>query len=240
MSWIPKRFWNSATVEETEGGFTVRLDGRAVKTPAKAAFTLPTIAMAEAAAAEWQAQGEVIDPNTMPVTRAANAAIDKVSHQFAEVAEMLAAYGDTDLLCYRAAGPEGLVARQCAVWDPLLDWAAATYGARLLPIEGVMHHGQDPKALAKLAAPLQAMTPFELTAMHDLVSLPGSLVIGLAAIAGAKPGPDLWAVSRVDEDWQAEQWGADEEAAEQAQIKAEAFAAALRFWQLCRAESPRT
>ena len=239
MSWIPKRFWKAAVAEEVPCGYTVRLDGRSVKTPAKADFTLPTLAMAEAAASEWQAQDDVIDPNTMPVTRAANAAIDKVAHQFDEVAEMLAAYGDADLLCYRADGPEALVKRQAERWDPLLEWAADTFGARLMLAEGVMHAAQRPEALAKLAAPLQDMTPFEMTAMHDLVSLSGSLVIGLAAIGGERPGEELWALSRIDEDWQAEQWGEDEEAVEHAQIKAEAFAAALRFWLLSQTESDR-
>lgn len=229
MSWTAKRFWKEARVQAEGDGFTVRLDGRGVKTPAKAAFVMPTRAMAEASAAEWDAQEETIDPLTMPVTRAVNAAIDKVSHQFDEVAEMLAAYGDADLTCYRAASPVALVARQAEVWDPLLDWAEKTYGARLSPVAGVMHAPQDAAALARLRAPLFAMTPFELTAMHDLVSLSGSLVIGLSAFTGAQTKERLWLASRTDELWQIEQWGADDLAEEEAALKEQAFFDAVRF-----------
>lgn len=234
--WAPKRFWTDATVEPRGRGFTVRLDGRAVKTPAKAAFEMPSRALAEAAAEEWRAQQDVVDPKTMPVTRAVNAAIDKVTPQFGEVVALLAEYGDSDLTCYRAAAPAGLVARQAEIWDPLLDWAAQTYQARLIPVEGVMYASQDARALANLAAPLGKMTPFELTAMHDLVSLSGSLVIGLAGFDGARPLDALWQASRVDEDWQIAQWGADEEAAEVAQAKRAAFMQAGQFLDSLRDE----
>lgn len=234
--WAPKRFWSEATVEPVDAGYTVRLDGRAVKTPAKAPFYMPTRALAEAAAAEWRAQKDLVDPKTMPVTRAVNAAIDKVTAQFDEVVALLSEYGDSDVTCYRAASPAGLVARQVEIWDPLLDWAAQTYRARLIPVEGVMHVAQDPAALAKLAAPLGQMTPFELTAMHDLVSLSGSMVIGLAGFDGARPLEELWAASRVDEDWQIAQWGADEEAAEVAEAKRAGFLQAGRFLDSLRDE----
>lgn len=232
--WAAKRFWTGAEVAPAEaGGFTVTLDGRAVKTPAKAPLVLPTRALAEAVAAEWQAQGEKIDPGTMPVTRAANSAIDKVTPQHAEVVEMLAAYGGTDLLCYRAEAPEALAARQAQAWDPLLDWAAETYDARLNVGAGVMHIPQPADALRKLRAPVAAMTPFELAGFHDLVALSGSLVIALATVAGVAPPEELWAASRIDETWQEEQWGTDAEAAEQAETKRRAFLAAQRFYALC-------
>lgn len=235
--WKAKRFWNSASVVEQGEGFSVELDGRAVKTPAKAALVLPSRAMAGAVAAEWDAQEEVIVPTSMPVTRAANAAIDKVTHQHREVADMVAGYGDSDLLCYRADGPEELVTRQAKAWDPLLDWADKTYGARLLPVEGVMHAPQDPGALEKLAAPVHAMTPFQLTAFHDLVGISGSLVLGLAAIRDHLSAEELWALSRVDESWQQERWGVDEEAAEIAERKKNEFCAAKRFYDLCAPDS---
>ncbi len=129
--WTAKRFWQAATAEATEGGFTVRLDGRPVKTPAKAPLVLPTLALAQAIAAEWDAQTGTVRPATMPLTRAANSAIDKVAPMRAEVIAELAGYGGTDLLCYRAEGPEALVARQAAAWDPLLDWAATALRAPL-------------------------------------------------------------------------------------------------------------
>lgn len=131
--WKQKRFWKTVGVEPEGAGFAVALDGRRVKTPAKAPLVVPTQAMAGAIAAEWDAQVEVVDPLSMPNTRSANAAIDKVTIQFAEVADMLAEYGDSDLLCYRAETPEELVARQSENWDAALDWAAEALGARLAP-----------------------------------------------------------------------------------------------------------
>lgn len=230
--WQPKRFWKQAQVEACEGGFTVRLDGRPVRTPAKAAMMLPTQAMAEAIAQEWDAQEKLIDPRTMPVTRGANAAIDKVSTQRVEVIDLLSEYGDSDLLCYRAAGPEGLIKRQAEGWDPMLDWAADTLGARLLVGEGVMHVVQKPDALAKLAKEVAAFDDFALAGVHDLISLSGSLVLALAVTRKAIAAEEAWALSRVDEDWQAEQWGADEEATAAALTKKVAFLDAERFYRL--------
>lgn len=230
--WAKKRFWKETGVVEVEGGYTVELDGRRVKTPAKAPLTLPTRAMAEAIAAEWQAQEKEIDPNTMPVTRSANAAIDKVAIQHGEVADMLAEYGGSDLLCYRAAQPVELVARQAERWDPMLDWAGEKLGAKLQPVSGVMHMAQDQAALDRLKTQVNALSNFEMAAFHDLVSLSGSLVLGFAAVHQARPIEDLWTLSRLDEDWQEEQWGVDEEAAEQAEIKRQAFLHADFFFRL--------
>ncbi len=230
--WKAKRFWKSADVAETEAGFTVHLDGRAVKTPAKAPLVVPTHAMAQAIAAEWDAQDGHIDPNKMPVTRAANAAIDKVSHQHAEVAQMIAGYGDTDLICYRADSPVELVARQAAAWDPLLEWAAEALGARLKPVTGLMHSPQDPKALAALAQRVHQLDAYRLTAFHDLVGLSGSLIIGFAALHDLHDIQALWRLSRVDETWQEDLWGVDEEAQEQAAKKESEFQSAKIFYDL--------
>lgn len=231
--WKAKRFWKEATVEQVDGGFAVRLDARPVKTPAKRALVLPTQAMAEAIAAEWDAQEEEIKPHLMPATKTANAAIDKVAVQHAEVADMLAAYGDSDLLCYRADGPEGLVARQAAEWDPMLDWGAETLGARLVPRVGVMHEPQDPEALARLSGLTHGLSTFELAAFHDLVSLSGSLILGFAAARQARDLEDIWTISRLDEIWQAEQWGKDDEAEAMAGLKRESFLHAGRMFTLC-------
>lgn len=233
-TWAAKRFWKVATAVEVEGGWSVELDGRGVRTPAKAPLVVPTRAMAEGIAAEWDAQEDKVDPTAMPITRSANAAIDKVTKQFDEVAEMLAAYGDSDLLCYRATGPEALVARQAARWDPLLDWAADVFDARLAPVSGVIHAPQEAQALANLAARVSAFTPFELTAFHDLVSISGSLVLGLAATEGHMSAAELWDLSRLDETWQEEQWGVDEDASAQAALKKQAFEHANRFFRMCR------
>ena len=232
--WKARRFWKEATVAEEDGGFTVRLDGRPVRTPAKRAIVMPTRAMAQAVAAEWEAQEEEVRPDLMPATRTVNSAIDKVATQHAEVAAMLAAYGDSDLLCYRADHPEGLVARQQAAWDPMLDWAAEALGARLDTRSGIMHRPQPSEALEELSRRTHALGAFELAAFHDLVSLTGSLILGFAAAEGAFPPEDIWARSRIDEEWQAEQWGRDEEAEAQAAVKKEAFLHAHRMFTLCR------
>lgn len=232
--WSLKRFWESVGVADCDSGYRIELDGRPVHTPAKAPLIVPTRPLAEAIAEEWDAQQERVDPDVMPLSRAANAAIDKVRHQHSEVADMIAAYGDADLLCYRAESPEGLVARQCAAWDPLLEWAADHLGARLRPVNGVMHVPQDPVALGAMSGWVHDLDSFALTAMHDLVSMSGSLVIGFAAIHGQSPPEELWNASRIDETWQEELWGTDAEAAATTARKRAAFLQAHRVYALSR------
>lgn len=232
-AWKPKRFWKIATVEAVDGGWTVRLDARPVKTPAKAPLVVPTEAMAQAIAAEWDAQHGEVRPETMPFTRAANSAIDKVTPQLAEVVEIVAAYGGTDLLCYRATGPEPLVQRQADNWDALLDWASDSLGARLIHVAGVMHIAQDRVAQDALTARVAALTPFQLAAFHDLVALSGSLVLAFAVTDGRLDAEDAWQLSRIDENWQIEQWGEDDEAIAAAAVRHEAFVQAARFYGLC-------
>lgn len=231
--WAPKRFWTKAQVAPAPDGFTVTLDGRSVKTPAKTPLVVPTEALAEQIAAEWQAQKDKIDPRTMPFTRTANSALDKVAVQHAEVAQMLADYGDSDLLCYRAEMPAELANRQADLWDPVLDWAAQTLGARLQPRVGIMHRPQDPQSLEALKTRVFRQTPFELAAFHDLVSMTGSLVLAFAAVHGHQPPDAIWDLSRVDELWQQEQWGVDEEAEILTQSKRGEFLHAHRFYGLC-------
>ncbi|MBL4928443.1 ATP12 family chaperone protein [Fuscibacter oryzae] len=232
-AWKPKRFWKDAVAEACDGGFTVRLDGKPVKTPAKAAFVLPSMAMARAAAAEWAAQDDVVRPETMPVTRAANSAIDKLGHQFAEVVDLLAEYGGSDLLCYRATGPQALIDRQAAAWDPLLAWARSDLGVELRVTSGVMHVAQPPEALARLRAELAAATPFELAALHDMIAITGSLILGLAVARGHLSAAEAFSKSRIDEHWQIELWGEDEDAAKIEAAKAAALEEAARFHALC-------
>ncbi|MDX5349748.1 MAG: ATPase [Paracoccaceae bacterium] len=232
--WAPRRFWTAASVVPAEGGFAVQLDGRPVRTPLKAPLLLPTGALAEEVAAEWQRVEGKVDPSVMPFTRMANSAIDKVAPQFDAVAGMLAEYGGSDLTCYRAEGPLGLVARQSEGWDPLLAWAAATLGAPLHPTVGVMHREQPAASLAALAAAVHALTPFQLAAFHDLVALSGSLVLALAVTRGRLTAEEAWTLSRIDETWQIEEWGEDEEAAEMAARKHADFLQADRFFALCR------
>ena len=234
--WRAKRFWTEATVMRDASGWHVLLDDRPVRTPAKAPMYLPTEAMAQAIAGEWAAQGEELDPLSMPVTRSANSAIDRVATQHREVAEMLAAYAETDLLCHRADGPERLRQRQDAGWDPLLDWAEERFGARLVPVTGILPTKQPRTALDRLSEAVHGCDPFRLTALHDLVGLSGSLVLGLAVAHGRLAPSDGWSLSRIDEDWQIEQWGEDEQATEVAVRKYGEFAHAMRFWTLSSAD----
>ncbi len=234
--WKTKRFWKVADAVETDGGWTVQLDGRTVKTPAKTAFVVPTFAMAKAAAAEWDAQEEQILPLTMPVTRSVNAAIDKVAVQRAEVADLIAAYGESDLLCYRAESPEGLCKMQAETWNPYLKWAEETFGAKLNVTAGLMPAAQPAESVAKLREQVESADPFSLAALHDLVGLSGSLILGLAAAHDVATPEEIWKASRVDETWQEIQWGEDEEAQEMAEIKKTAFLHAKYFWTLCGGE----
>lgn len=231
--WKAKRFWKEATAVPADGGWTVRLDNRPVKTPAKALLVVPTESLARAIAAEWDAQQGEVRPETMPFTRAANSAIDKVATQLPEVVEIVAAYGGTDLLCYRATGPEPLIRRQADGWDALLDWAADHLGARLVQTAGVMHIAQDAAALDALTARVGALSPFQLAAFHDLVALSGSLILAFAVTEGRLDPEAAWQLSRIDEAWQIEQWGEDEEAAILTASRHEAFLQAARFFALC-------
>ncbi|MCA0042453.1 ATP12 family chaperone protein [Celeribacter litoreus] len=232
--WAAKRFWKETTVAEAGGGYTVHLDGRAVRTPAKAPLVVPSRELADWIASEWEAQENEINPNTMPATRSANAAIDKVTIQHAEVADMLAEYGDSDLLCYRADFPTDLINRQAASWDPILEWAEGALSAKLTPRSGVIHAPQDPDALARLSALTHEFDAFQLTAFHDLVGLSGSLILGFAVTQGYLDPNEAWRLSRIDEDFQVEQWGEDEEAAEAAEVKRQSFLHAARFYCLVK------
>ncbi|EYD76814.1 Chaperone [Rubellimicrobium mesophilum DSM 19309] len=237
--WTPKRFWTEVAVVPEGEDFAVTLDGRPVRTPLKAQLRVPTRPFAEEVAQEWAGQGEVLDPNTMPATRLANAAIDKVRAQRDEVVEMLASYGASDLLCYRAEGPDKLIARQQAGWDPLLAWSAEALGADLAVGCGVMPVAQAPGDLERLREPLEAMDAFELAAFHDLVTLSGSLVLGLAVALGRLSAEEAWRLSRLDEDFQIEEWGEDEEAAEAAARRRAALLDAARFHAQLTPRRPR-
>lgn len=232
--WTAKRFWKEATAEAIDGGFTVRLDGRAVKTPAKAALVLPTLALAEGIAAEWNAQQGVVRPGTMPLTRAANSAIDKVAPMRAEVIAELAGYGGSDLICYRAKEPQPLIDRQAAAWDPLVDWAATHLQAPLVLTHGVMPVAQPGASLDRLAGRVAGLSDFGLAGLHDLVAISGSLVLALAVTEGRLTAAEAFAASRVDNRWQAEQWGEDEEETAAEAIRRDAFLQADRFFGLCR------
>jgi chaperone required for assembly of F1-ATPase len=207
-----KRFWKTAHVTDGVAGFGVLLDDRPLRTPAKAPLEVPSRALAAAIAEEWQAQGESIAPEKLPFTRAVNTAIDRVSPDPDPVVDAIAEYGETDLLCYRSDGPFALQKRQAEAWDPWLDWSARTLSAPLIAVTGIMHHAQPTASLGALRAGISSHDPFALVALHDLVSLSGSLILGLAVSRGALPPDEAWSLSRLDEAWQTAQWGIDAEA----------------------------
>ena len=235
MPMIPslkKRFWKAATVQPLDAGFTVHLDQRRLTTPLRTAMVLPTRALAAAIAAEWQAQGDKVDPATMPMTRRANAALDKVTPQHAEVAALLAEYGASDLVCYRADHPAELVDRQAQAWDPILTWAETEFGVRLTVTSGIMPVAQTPQNLRVLKENVVGMDPFSLAGFYDLVALSGSLLIAFATIRLLNDPGEMWRISQLDEDWQAELWGLDDEAAKTASRKKGEYLDAFGFYQL--------
>ncbi len=209
-----KRFWKAAGVEAVDGGWRVVLDGRPPKTPAHAPFVLPTEAAARLVADEWDAQGQFIEPGTMPATRLAATAIDRVSQTREPVAEEIAAYAGSDAICYVAEHPTGLVAEQARAWGPWRDWAASELGVRLEVTEGIIHKAQDPAAIARVRALALEADDFALTALATAVPLLGSAVLGLAVMRGALSGDEAFDLSRIDEAYQERQWGVDAEAAE--------------------------
>lgn len=224
-----RRFYQAAAASPEEGGVTILLDGRPVRTPGRNLLRVPTEELAEAIAAEWDAQGEEIDPRSMKLTGLANAAIDRVAPDPAVFARTLADYGGSDLLCYRADGPLSLVERQGRLWDPLLDWARTRFGVDLETTRGVMHCRQPAPALERLAAAVRARSVFHLAGLAPLVTLSGSLLIALALAEGAVSLEAAWEAASLDEAWSAEQWGEDSLAAEALENRRRDFAAAYRF-----------
>jgi chaperone required for assembly of F1-ATPase len=210
---LRRRFYQAATVAEGDDGFALRLDGKPVRTPARHALAAPTRPLAEAIAAEWDAQVEVIDPAKMPLTRLANTIIDGVVASAAAVAAEIAKYLGSDLVLYRADAPERLVQRQGRHWDPVVVWAREQLGARFVLAEGVVHARQPDQALAAAAAAIPR-DPWRLGAVHAITTLTGSALIALALAHGRLSTEQAWEAAHVDEDWNVEQWGRDELALE--------------------------
>lgn len=224
-----KRFYKQASVRPHGEGWEILLDGRPVKTPARNSLVAPGEALARAIAGEWEAQGETIDPRSMPFTGLANAAIDRVAPDPGAFARTIAVYGESDLLCYRADHPEALVARQARHWDPLLGWARRRFDIDFEVVEGIMHRPQPERSVRQLADAVAARAPFALAALSPLVTIGGSLVIGLALAEGAIDRDEAWAAATVDEAFQAEQWGEDAEATAVLEARRRDFIAALDF-----------
>jgi len=224
---LPRRFYASASAEETGGLFAVLLDGRPAKTPARRALAAPNRALGAAIAAEWARQGERVDPAGMPLTRLANSIIDGVARGPDPVVVEVSKYLESDLLFYRAATPEGLVARQAEHWDPVIDWAAEALGARFKPAVGVAFVVQPEDALAHARAAIPA-DPWRLGAVHSMTTLSGSALLALAVLRRRLDVEQAWLAAHVDEDWNADQWGRDQLALERRAFRFAEMQAAAR------------
>ncbi|TGX52700.1 ATPase [Sphingomonas gei] len=221
-----RRFWKHVTVEPGNG---LALDGRPVRTPGRTPLAAPTRALIEAIAEEWRGVGDTLDPRAMPLTGLANAAIDRVAPDPAAFAAGLAAYGESDLLYYRAEEPAALVDRQAAAWDPLLDWARRRYDVHFEPVAGVMHHAQPEATVTRLSEAVAALDAFRLAALSPVVTISGSLVAALALAEDAATAEAVWQAAHVDEDWQAERWGEDVLAVQAREARRVDFDAGVRF-----------
>ena len=224
-----KRFWNDAAVVQADRGFGITLDGKPLKTPARVTLAVPTRALADAIAAEWNASAETIDPRAMPMTGLANAATDRAG---GEIATGLAKFGESDLTCYRAADPAPLVDRQTEAWDALLNWARRRYDVDFATCSGIIHVPQPPETIRRLAHAVHMVDPFRLAALSPLVTISGSLVAGLAVVEQAMPADAVWDAVTIDEQWQLEQWGSDAEAEAMLEARRIEFLAAARFVEL--------
>jgi chaperone required for assembly of F1-ATPase len=229
-----KRFYKDVSVEEGKGGFAILLDGKPVKTPGKADLAVPTRALAEEVAEEWRGQGADIAPEKMLLTKAANTAIDRVAAKRAEIIADLVRFANADLLCYRAEAPAALTSRQAQEWDPWLDWLAKSHGARLKATAGIVAVDQPPETLARIEMVLNRHDPFALTGLHAATTILGSLVLALALLDEHLTARGAFALSTLDERYQAEKWGVDAEAIERARRLENELESAVLFMALAR------
>ncbi|MFL6721332.1 MAG: ATP12 family chaperone protein [Sphingomonas sp.] len=227
-----KRFWKEVSVAPEDGGWAIRLDGRLVKTPARAVLAVPTQQLADAIADEWRAVDDEIDPRAMPLTGLANAALDRVAPDRQAFAAGLARYADADLACYRAEGPRALAERQAASWDSLLAWARRRYDVDFAMTTQLIHVAQPSATVERLSHALTTLDSFRLAAMSPLVTIGGSLLAALAVLEGAITPQEAWDAVSIDERWQLEQWGADAEAEAALANRRRDFLAAARFLEL--------
>lgn len=228
---LPKRFYKEVTVTPEN---SILLDGKAVKTPGKRPLALPTRTLAEAIAEEWRGQGAHIDPATLLLTKLANTAIDRVGPDRARIIAEIVEFAGTDLVCYRAEGPAGLVDRESRQWDPVIAWALKSLDATLVVTAGVVHRKQPDRALAAIAAHVSALDSFTLAAFHNMMTLTGSTLIAAMTIVGDIAPDEGWRTAHAGEDFQIEQWGEDEEATQRRVRRRDEFMACARFASLAK------
>lgn len=224
-----RRFWKDVAVEPEQDGWAVRLDGRPVRTPARATFAVPTRALADAVAEEWRGADQEVDPRAMPLTGLANAAIDRVAPDKAAFAAGLARYAEADLACYRSEWPPDLVERQQAAWDALLAWARRRYDVDFATTSGLMHVPQPPGTVERLAQAVAELDAFRLAGLAPLVTVGGSLIAALAVLERAMTVDGAWQAVSVDDRWQLEKWGSDPEAELTLDNRRSDFLAAAHF-----------
>jgi chaperone required for assembly of F1-ATPase len=223
-----KRFYKEADIAEADGGFSITLDGRPIRTPSGRTVTVPNGQIARAVAQEWQAQGKTIDPLTMPLTRFANSVVEAVVGRVDVVGDDIAKYLQSDLLCYRAAHPAALVQREAEHWDGVLFWAADALSAHFILSQGVVHARQPETAVVAARAALPS-DPWSVAALHVVTTLTGSALLALALQHGVRDADQVWAAAHVDEDWNTEQWGTDEEAVRAREARLVDFRAAVQI-----------
>jgi chaperone required for assembly of F1-ATPase len=231
---LPERFYKEVTTAPDSEGVAVLLDGKPTRTPAKAKLTVPSQALADAIAEEWRAQGEHIDPETMRLTKLANSAIDGVRGRESAVLDDLIAFAGSDLLCYRADAPEGLIAKQIEHWDPVLAWAKRDLGAPLNLAQGIVHVVQPQASLDRLRERLKGFDAFNLAALHVMTMLTGSALLALTVALKRLTPEEAWEAAHVDEDWQISQWGEDAEAAVRQERRRQEFEAAANMLRLLK------
>ena len=227
-----KRFWKDVSVERDGNGWGVRLDGRPVRTPARASLVVPKQALAEAIAEEWRSSGEDIDPRAMPMTGLANAAIDHIAPDQSVFASRLAKYAEADLACYRSEWPPELVSRQAESWDLLLAWGRRRYDVDFATTTGLLHVPQSQATVDRLGQAVAELDAFHLAALSPLVTTGGSLVAALAVMEGVMTAEEAWKAVSIDDRFQLDQWGSDKEAELALENRRRDFLAAARFVEL--------
>lgn len=211
---LPRRFYKEASAQAGEGGFILTLDGKNAHTPGRQPIATPSLELTQALASEWNAQGEFIDPGSMPLTRIVNSALDGVAREMGEVRAEVVKYAGSDLLCYRAGEPQSLVDLQAKAWDPILAWAREALGARFICAEGIVFAAQPDHAVEAVAQAVEAVaSPMALAALNVMTTITGSALLALATAHGRLSAEEAWAAAHVDEDFQISGWGEDAEAA---------------------------
>ncbi len=209
---LPKRFYKTVDIGRTDDGWTILLDGKKLKTPSKNTLRLPSEAAAHLLRAEWDDQKDVIQPTRMPATRLVNSALDGVAANVAEVLEDIVRFSGSDLLCYRAESPQSLVLRQNELWDPALEWAHGHLGSRFILAQGIVYQEQPAQTVEAFRTALQQHTdPLVVACLHSMTTLTGSAILTLAVVKGGIDAEQAWSLAHLDEDWNIEQWGTDEE-----------------------------